>query len=194
MFFLPFLLFWWSIIFGKDIEHIQKKQDQGIYQTNIENYTMITVTHELISEEWEKDYPNPKSLKDELQNLRIITLTLENKINKYWNYYYAVEKQIVREERELKKAYKLLKLYYLKKLPDEVIEENGLEHLNISYNKTEIEMLIKAHDKYCSVEENILLNKSLKERIKECVSFISKWRYHQKDFIEMLKINNGLIR
>ena len=194
MFFLPFLLFWWSIIFGKDIEHIQKKQDQGIYQTNIENYTMITVTHELISEEWEKDYPNPKSLKDELQNLRIITLTLENKINKYWNYYYAVEKQIVREERELKKAYKLLKLYYLKKLPDEVIEENGLEHLNISYNKTEIEMLIKAHDKYCSVEECVLLNKSLKERIKEYISFISKWRYHQKDFIEMFKIQNGLIR
>ena len=46
---------------------------------------MITVTHELISEEWDKDYPNPKTLKDELQNLRIITLTLENKINKYWN-------------------------------------------------------------------------------------------------------------
>ena len=155
---------------------------------------MTTVTHELISEEWDKDYPNPKTLKDELQNLRIITLALENKINKYWNYYYTVEKQIVREERELKKAYKLLKLYYLKKLPDEVIEENGLEHLNISYNKTEIEMLIKAHDKYCSVEECILLNKSLKERIKECISFISKWRYHQKDFIEMLKINNGLIR
>ena len=183
-----------SIIFGKDIEHIQKKQDQDTYQTNIENYIMTTVTHELISEEWDKDYPDPKSLKDELQNLRIITLTLENKINKYWNYYYTVEKQIVREERELKKAYKLLKLYYLKKLPDEVIEENDLEHLNISYNKTEIEMLIKAHDKYCSVEETILLNKSLKERIKECISFISKWRYHQKDFIEMLKINNGLIR
>ena len=79
-------------------------------------------------------------------------------------------------------------------ITNEYLEENGLEHLNISYNKTEIEMLIKAHDKYCSVEETILLNKSLKERIKECISFISKWRYHQKDFIEMLKINNGLIR
>ena len=152
------------------------------------------ITREMISKEWLKDQPNEKTVSKNLDNLQIITLALENKINKYWNYYYTVEKQIVREERELKKAYKLLKLYYLKKLPDEVIEENNLEHLNISYNKTEIEMLIKAHDKYCSVEENILLNKSLKERIKECISFISKWRYHQKDFIEMLKINNGLIR
>ena len=155
---------------------------------------MRIITHELISEEWEKDYPNPKSLKEDLQNIRIVTLSLENKINKYWNYYYKVEKQIVKNERDLKQTYKLLKLYYLKKLPNEVIEENGLEHLNISYSKTEIEMLIKAHDKYCSVEECILLDKSLKDRIKEYISFISKWRYHQKDFIEMFKIQNGLIR
>ena len=40
---------------------------------------MQTITHELISEEWEKDYPNPKSLKEDLQNIRIVTLSLENK-------------------------------------------------------------------------------------------------------------------
>lgn len=152
---------------------------------------MKIITHEFISEEWLKDQPNEKTLSKNLDNLQIITLTFENKINKYRDYYYTVLKQMNVLEREKKKTYKLLKLYYLKKLSDEEIEENNLPHLNIAYNKTEIEMLIKAHDKYRSVEEDIILTQAIKEEISDYIDFIKRWGFNQQKFFDMLKFRNG---
>ncbi|NBU52685.1 MAG: hypothetical protein EBS24_08705 [Chitinophagia bacterium] len=153
------------------------------------------ITHEIISVEWNKDYPKPEDVKKNLENLPFITLTLENKHNKYWNYYNVAEKQLNRQNAELRKLTNILRNYYSKKpLPDKVIEQYNLKPLQINYNKNEIDLMIKSSDSYCELETEISSTKSLTERIKEILGFISGWRYHQKDFITMFRITNGLTR
>ena len=51
------------------------------------------ITYEMVKEDWDKDYPDPKIVKADLENLPAITLTLENKHNKYW-----LKKTIQREK------------------------------------------------------------------------------------------------
>ena len=44
------------------------------------------ITHELISAEWDKDYPSYQYVKKNLENLTEITLNFENTFNKYWDF------------------------------------------------------------------------------------------------------------
>lgn len=153
------------------------------------------ITHELISEEWEKDYPKPKDVRQNLSNMPGITLTFENKYNKYWDYYQQTERQLFRIKNKHKKLEAILKMYYSKKpLPDKIVEEYQLPRLQISYTKQEVDMMVKSDDRYCELESQINLMESLKERIKECIKFISSWKYNQRSFIDIYRLDNGYVR
>ena len=82
------------------------------------------INHELISEEWNKDYPKYADLAKNLSNLDQITLKVENNYNKYWDYYYKACSELYRLENKLEEIEKILKLYYSKKpLSDENVQK-----------------------------------------------------------------------
>ncbi len=153
------------------------------------------ITHELISQEWEKDYPKPKEIRKNLENLAEITLTFENKYNKYWDFYSQAESQLHRKKAQHRKLESVLKRYFSKKhVSDAEIEYFNLEPLNTSFTKTEIDLMVKSHDKYSESEMSIKSMESLLERIKECIKFISSWKFNQKDFIGMYRLVNGYVK
>lgn len=153
------------------------------------------ITHDLISSEWEKDYPKPKDIRKNLSNLSDITLSFENKYNKYWDYYYKTERQLFQLKNKHKKVETILKMYYSKKpLSDDIIEEYKLTPLQISYTKQEIDMMVKSDDRFCLLENDIHETESLLDRIKECVKFITSWKYNQKTFVDIFRLDNGYMR
>jgi len=155
----------------------------------------IMITHELITSEWENDYPKPKDVRNNLSNLAEITLKFENAYNKYWDFYQKAERQLFRLKNNHKKIEAVLKMYYSKKpLDDNIIEEFELVPLQISYTKQEIDMMVKSDDRYCKYENEIKMTETLLERIKECIKFISSWKYNQKSFIDIYRLDNGYVR
>lgn len=150
------------------------------------------ITHELISSEWEKDYPSYQYVKKNLENLPEITLNFENTFNKYWDFYYKAERQAQLAKTRHRKIEAVLKRYYSKKpLTEEEVNDFNLDPLNISFTKQEVDMMVKSHDKYGESEMTIKSAESLVERIKECIDFVRKWSYNQKDFIGLYRLING---
>jgi len=150
------------------------------------------ITHELISEEWKKDYPTYQYVKKNLENLPEITLTFENTWNKYCDFYYKAQRQAQLAKNKHRKMEVVLKKYYSKRpLTEEEVNDFNLEPLNISFTKQEIEMMVKAHDKYGESEMAIKSAEFLVERIQGCIKFIEKWSFNQKDFINLYRIING---
>lgn len=155
---------------------------------------MMNVTHELITSEWEKDYPKPNEIRQNIKKLPELTLKLENKFNKYWEYYHVVEKQWLLSKKKLKQTENILRTYYSKKpLSDEIIHEYDLQPLQVNYSKTEIDMMVKSDERYCDAEYAVKMEESLMERIKEISKFITSWKYNQKSFIQIFMIENGHI-
>ena len=153
------------------------------------------ITHELISSEWEKDYPKPKEVRKNLENLAEITLTFENKYNKYWDYYHVAERQLQQSKTRHRRTESVLKRYYSKKpLTDEEVSYFNLDPLNVSFTKQEIDMMVKSHDKYGESEMTIKSAESLVERIRECIKFIQFWKSNQRDFIGMYRLVNGYVK
>ena len=107
----------------------------------------------------EKDYPKPEDVKKNLENLPFITLTLENKHNKYWNYYNVAEKQLNRQNAELRKLTNILQIIMRRTFTDKVIEQYDLKPLQVNYNKNEIDLMIKSSDSYCELRSRNLINK-----------------------------------
>ena len=86
-------------------------------------------------------------------------------------------------------------MYYSKKpLDDNIIEEFELVPLQISYTKQEVDMMVRSDDRYCKYENEIKMTETLLERIKECIKFISSWKYNQKSFIDIYRLDNGYVR
>ena len=152
------------------------------------------LTYEFVSSEWEKDYPKYHQLKKRLEGLPETTLSFENKRNKYWDYYQVSKKQLVVAESKRKKVEAVLKRYYSKKpLTEEEVNYFNLDPLNISFTKQEIDMMVRSHDKYCESEISVKSAEFLLEYTKDCLDFISKWGYKQKDFINLYRLINGYV-
>ena len=152
------------------------------------------MNHELISEEWNKDYPKYADLAKNLSNLDQITLKVENNYNKYWDYYYKACSELYRLENKLEEIEKILKLYYSKKpLSDENVQKYNLEALQISYTKQEVDMMVRSDPRICEMKSQIKLKELVVERIKGCIKFITDWKWNHSKFIELYKIKNGII-
>ena len=70
------------------------------------------ITHELISSEWNNDYPKYEDITKNLSNLDEITLSVENKYNKYSDFYYEACKELYglqkKQRKELRKSIKII--------------------------------------------------------------------------------------
>jgi len=153
------------------------------------------ITHDMVSEQWELDYPKPKDVARNLENLPEITLTLENKYNKYWDFYYKVQYQLNQLNTKLTSLENILKLYYTKKpISERLKEKYNLEPLQIAYTKQEIDSVIKADERYCELIGEIKVTESLLKRIEGCIKFITSWGFNQKEFAQMHRINSGYLK
>lgn len=146
----------------------------------------------MVKEDWDKDYPDPKIVKADLENLPAITLTLENKHNKYWEWKINAERQSNRQNTELKKLTNILKNYYTKKpLSDEIIEKYSLPPLQVNYSNREIDLLVKSDDRYCELEEKLADSKALIKYLDEILGLITGWKWHQQQWIVLYRIKHG---
>ena len=153
------------------------------------------LTHEQVAIEWEKDYPKPKDVVSQIENIAEITLVFENLLNKYWDYYYIAERQHLKSLREFKKIENTLRLYFSKRpIEDSLIENLKLEPLQVQYTKNEIDLMVKTHDVYAKWEEKVRDDEILIDRLKDYLKFIQTWKFNQKNFIEIFKFTNGYVR
>jgi hypothetical protein len=152
------------------------------------------LTHELISSEWNQDYPKYENFSKDFSKLSEITLEIENKYNKYYDFYYQACAELYSLQNKQEQMEKILKLYYSKKpLSDEDIETYKLEPLQVSFTKQEIDMMVRSDERILEIKTKIKIKDLLIERIRGCIKFISDWKWNHSKFIEVYKIKNGII-
>jgi len=152
------------------------------------------ITHELISSEWNNDYPKYEDITKNLSNLDEITLSVENKYNKYSDFYYEACKELYGLQKKQEQMEKVLKLYYSKKpMSDDDIEKYQLEALQISYTKPEIDMMVRSDSRILDIKTKIKMKELTIEKIRTCMKFITDWKWNFSKFIDLYKIKNGII-
>ena len=153
------------------------------------------ITHELISSEWNSDYPKYEDISGNISELEKITLKIEGEyFNKYQDFHNLALRELYNLENKLEKLEKVLKLYYSKKpLSDDIIEEYNLEALQITFTKPEVDMMVRSDERVLELKSQIKIKQSVVERIKNCIKFTVDWRWNLKNFVDLYKMKNGII-
>ena len=149
---------------------------------------------EEIKHQWSLDFPNPKEVISNFTNLPQITLQFENCYNKYHEYYYKASAERMKLVKQKEKIEGVLRRYYSKRYIDEdTLSLYNLSPLQENYTKAEIDSLVSTHDMIMELDYRIHELEEVKSLTTDYLSFIKKWGYNLKNFIEIQKFKTGMI-